>query len=217
MFEGKAVGKVSADLVVNDTVVVVIRSVGQLTSAHDAAVRAYLDRLEGVKTGKHVGLLVNFMRDPLESRKVTRVTAQLAEANVYRVAEVLTAVGNETSVEPLCAAIADPIRDAQLRLSALDAILSIAGRMEDVGEYKPAILKAIASALSSKPVDEEATDAELADHAKVRSHAAKTAAALKWPEAKPMLEKALAAEENEDVQKAIKEALEKLEQEKGNG
>ena len=212
LFEGKTVGQCTADLMINGQIVVEIISVGQLTAAHDAALRSYLDRLPGASAGRRVGLLINFMRDPLESRKVTRVTAQLAEANVYRVAEVLTVVGDQTSIQPLASVIKDPLRDAKLRQTALDAELSIMGRMEEIGSDKPLVLAAATSALHSQPVDKEATDAELVDHAQVRCHAARTLAALKWDEAKSLLLQAQAAEKDEDVQKAIEEALTKLEQ-----
>jgi len=132
---------------------------------------------------------------------------------VYRVAEVLTVVGDKSSVAPLCAAIADPLRDPTLRIAALDAVLSIAGRIDDIAPHKPTIKSGFAAALASKPVDEEATDEELDDHAKVRMHAAKTIAATKWDEAKSMLTEARAAEEDEAAQAAIDEELTKLGQE----
>lgn len=213
VFAGKIVGRCTADAIVNGSIVLEIASVGQLTGAHEAAVRSYLDRSQSAKAAHALGLLVNFMRDPLESRKVTRVTAQLAEANVYRVAEVLTVVGDESSIAPLCAAIADPLRDPTLRIAALDAVLSIAGRIDDITPHRPTIKAAFAAALASKPVDEEATDEELADHAKVRMHAAKTIAATRWDEAKSMLTEARAAEEDESAQAAIDEELTKLGQE----
>ena len=211
-FEGKTLGQCKADLIVNGQVVIEIASTGQLTAAHDAALRSYLDRLPAASAGERVGLLINFMRDPLESRKVTRVTAQLAEANVYRVAEVLTTVGNRSTLLPLASVIGDPLRDAKLRQAALDAVLSIVGRLGDIGSDKSVVLDAATRALHSQPVDEEATDAELAAHAQVRGHAAKTLAALKWAGVTGLLAEAKAAEKDEGAQKAIEEALSKLQE-----
>ena len=209
-FQGKEIGQCTADLVIDDRVVIEIASTGQLTAAHDAALRSYLDRLGGPAAAQRVGLLINFMRDPLESRKVARVTAQLAEANLYRVAEVLTVVGDDSSIQPLSDVIGDPIRDGALRQTALDAVLSIVGRVDDITSHRAPLLTAIKAALVSRPEDEEATDTELAAHVEVRKHAAKTIVALKWPEAKDALSEALKAEEDEEVQKAIEEELTKL-------
>ncbi len=205
--DGRVLGRVAADLIVNDIVVVDIQCVGQLTAAHDAALRAYLDRLPRAQTAGRIGLLLNFMRDPLESRRVTRATAQLAEANLYRVAEVLTVVGDASSVEPLCRVIADPVRDAKLRQTAMDAILSITGRLKDLSSRRSAILHALQAALLSRPADEDASDEEIAQHAAVRAHAAKTLAALKWSEGVPLLQNALKQEKDEDAQKATQDAL----------
>lgn len=54
-FRGKVVGEFRADLVVNNTVIVEVKSTGQTIEAHEAQLVNYLNA-----TGLPVGLLINF-------------------------------------------------------------------------------------------------------------------------------------------------------------
>jgi len=54
-YEGEVVGDFIADILVNDTVVVELKSVRKLVEAHEVQLVNYL-----VATGKPVGLLINF-------------------------------------------------------------------------------------------------------------------------------------------------------------
>jgi GxxExxY protein len=54
-YSGHLVGKFSADILVNDTVIIELKSVRQISKAHEVQLVNYL-----VATGKPVGLLINF-------------------------------------------------------------------------------------------------------------------------------------------------------------
>lgn len=63
-YDDKVVGEFMADLVVEDCVIVELKSVRQLTKAHEAQLVNYL-----VATGKPVGLLINFGEKGVEVRR----------------------------------------------------------------------------------------------------------------------------------------------------
>jgi len=54
-YDGELVGEFIADLLVNDTIIVELKSVSQLIQAHEVQLVNYL-----VATGKPIGLLINF-------------------------------------------------------------------------------------------------------------------------------------------------------------
>ena len=54
-YDGELVGEFIADLLVNDTIIVELKSVRQLVQAHEVQLVNYL-----VATGKPIGLLINF-------------------------------------------------------------------------------------------------------------------------------------------------------------
>lgn len=64
-FHGKVVGEYRADMIVNGLVLIEIKSVEQLTAAHDAQLLNYLKATE-----MEVGLLVNFGRQAEFRRKI---------------------------------------------------------------------------------------------------------------------------------------------------
>ena len=66
-FRGRPVGNFCADLLVEDRVIVELKAVAALTSAHQAQVINYLNA-----TGYQVGLLLNFGKPKLEHRRFTR-------------------------------------------------------------------------------------------------------------------------------------------------
>ncbi len=55
LYAGEVVGEFVADLIVNDTVIIELKSVKQLAQIHEVQLVNYL-----VATGKPVGLLINF-------------------------------------------------------------------------------------------------------------------------------------------------------------
>lgn len=67
-YEGIVVGDFIADIVVEDTVIVELKSVRTLSQIHEAQLVNYL-----VITGKPVGLLLNFGEQRVEVRRKVRV------------------------------------------------------------------------------------------------------------------------------------------------
>jgi GxxExxY protein len=65
MYNGKAVGEYFADILVEDALVVEIKSVRTIVSEHEAQLLNYLKA-----TGKEVGLLLNFGVSPEVRRRV---------------------------------------------------------------------------------------------------------------------------------------------------
>ncbi len=63
-YANQPVGDFVADIVVNDTVIVELKSVKQLVQAHEVQLVNYL-----VATGKHVGLLINFGSEKVEIKR----------------------------------------------------------------------------------------------------------------------------------------------------
>ncbi|MCC6697854.1 MAG: GxxExxY protein [Candidatus Hydrogenedentes bacterium] len=66
-YEGVVVGDFIADIVVEDTVIVELKSAKRLTSAHEAQLVNYL-----VITGKPVGLLLNFGEEKVDVKRKVR-------------------------------------------------------------------------------------------------------------------------------------------------
>ena len=66
-YEGETVGEFVADLVIEDCVIVELKSVRQLAKVHEAQLVNYL-----VATGKPVGLLLNFGEAGVEVRRKVR-------------------------------------------------------------------------------------------------------------------------------------------------
>ena len=74
-YDGENVGDFVADIVVEDTIIVELKSVKQLTTAHEVQVVNYL-----TATGKEVGLLLNFGERKVEvKRKVRRLTEEFRQ------------------------------------------------------------------------------------------------------------------------------------------
>jgi GxxExxY protein len=63
-YDGEAVGDFVADIVVEDTVIVELKSVRQIAPAHEAQLVNYL-----VATGKPVGLALNFGEQKVEVKR----------------------------------------------------------------------------------------------------------------------------------------------------
>lgn len=63
-YEGESVGDFVADILVEDTVIVELKSVGALSEAHEVQLVNYL-----VATGKPVGLLLNFGGKSVEVKR----------------------------------------------------------------------------------------------------------------------------------------------------
>lgn len=63
-YEGEPVGDFSADIVVDDVVILELKSVRQLTDVHEVQLVNYLKA-----TGKQVGLLINFGEKKVEVRR----------------------------------------------------------------------------------------------------------------------------------------------------
>jgi GxxExxY protein len=66
-YEGETVGDFVADIVVEDTVIVELKSVKQLAAAHEVQLVNYL-----VATGKPVGLVLNFGERKVEVKRKVR-------------------------------------------------------------------------------------------------------------------------------------------------
>ena len=70
-YRGRTVGNFVADLLVNDVVVVELKSVRTIERSHEAQLVSYL-----VSTGKPVGLLINFGETGVQvKRKVRQLTS----------------------------------------------------------------------------------------------------------------------------------------------
>ena len=69
-YEGEVVGEFLADILVDDTIIVELKSVRKIIEAHEVQLVNYL-----VATGKPVGLLLNFAERNVEvKRKVRTLT-----------------------------------------------------------------------------------------------------------------------------------------------
>jgi GxxExxY protein len=63
-YEEELVGEFIADMIVNDTVILELKSIRQLAKAHEVQLVNYL-----VATGKSVGLLINFGENKVEVKR----------------------------------------------------------------------------------------------------------------------------------------------------
>ncbi len=63
-YENEIVGEFVADIIVNDTVIVELKSVRQIINAHEVQLVNYL-----VATGKPVGLILNFGESKVEIKR----------------------------------------------------------------------------------------------------------------------------------------------------
>src|SRR3990172_1804453 len=66
-YDGEIVGDFIADIVVNDTVIIELKSVRRIVKAHEAQLVNYL-----AATGKPVGLLLNFAEQMVEVKRKVR-------------------------------------------------------------------------------------------------------------------------------------------------
>lgn len=66
-YEGEIVGEFEADILVEDLIIIELKSVRQLAKAHEAQLVNYL-----VATGKDVGLLLNFGEQGVEVKRKVR-------------------------------------------------------------------------------------------------------------------------------------------------
>ena len=67
-YENKIVGEFVADIIVNDTVIVELKSVRQIINAHEVQLVNYL-----VATGKPVGLILNFGESKVEIKRKIKI------------------------------------------------------------------------------------------------------------------------------------------------
>ena len=70
-YDGHLVGHFKADILIENTVIVELKSVRTLAPAHEAQLVNYL-----VATRKDVGLLINFAETKVEIRRRTRILGQ---------------------------------------------------------------------------------------------------------------------------------------------
>lgn len=67
LYENQVVGEFIADLVVEESIIVELKAVRQLTKIHEAQLVNYL-----VSTGKDIGLLINFGQDKVTIKRKIR-------------------------------------------------------------------------------------------------------------------------------------------------
>jgi GxxExxY protein len=67
LYKGDLIGQYEADIIVDGKIIVEIKSVSRLTSAHDAQVIHYL-----AATGLQLAILINFGESSLQSRRVIK-------------------------------------------------------------------------------------------------------------------------------------------------
>ena len=68
LYEGEVVGNFIADIFVEDSIILELKSVKTLAKAHEVQLVNYL-----VATGKNVGLLINFGQEKVEVKRKVRV------------------------------------------------------------------------------------------------------------------------------------------------
>ena len=68
IYEGHVVGDFVADIIVNDTVIVELKSVSKIIKAHEIQLVNYL-----VSTNKPIGLILNFVKDKVEVKRKVKV------------------------------------------------------------------------------------------------------------------------------------------------
>lgn len=71
-YEDEVVGEFKADVIVEDTVIVELKSVRQITQAHEVQLVNYL-----VATGKPIGLILNFGEQKVEVKRKVRDLDQI--------------------------------------------------------------------------------------------------------------------------------------------
>jgi len=71
-YEGESVGEFIADIVVEDSVILELRSVKRIIRAHEVQLVNYL-----VATGIEVGLILNFAEEKVEVKRKVRSLKQL--------------------------------------------------------------------------------------------------------------------------------------------
>ena len=64
LYKGQVVGDFVADIIVNNTVIVELKSVSKIVKAHEIQLVNYL-----VSTNKQVGLILNFAKDKVEIKR----------------------------------------------------------------------------------------------------------------------------------------------------
>ena len=69
-YEGEIVGEFFSDILVNDTVILELKSVRKIAKAHEVQLVNYL-----VTTGKEIGLLINFGEQKVEVKRKLRKLA----------------------------------------------------------------------------------------------------------------------------------------------
>ena len=67
-YDDKVVGDFTADLIINETIIVELKSVRKIAKAHEVQLVNYL-----VATGKPIGLLINFAENNVEIRRKVRI------------------------------------------------------------------------------------------------------------------------------------------------
>ncbi len=70
-YENELVGEFKADIMVNDTIIIELKSVRHLVKVHEVQLVNYL-----VATGKPLGLLINFGEEKVEIRRKVRELSQ---------------------------------------------------------------------------------------------------------------------------------------------
>ncbi|MBU4373755.1 MAG: GxxExxY protein [Euryarchaeota archaeon] len=72
-YDGEVVGQFVADIFVEDTIILELKSVKSIAKAHEVQLVNYL-----VATGKDVGLLINFGEQKVEVKRKVRVLSNCA-------------------------------------------------------------------------------------------------------------------------------------------
>jgi GxxExxY protein len=67
MYENQTVGEFFADIVVENSIIVELKAIKQLTKIHEAQLVNYL-----VSTGKDIGLLINFGQEGVQIKRKFR-------------------------------------------------------------------------------------------------------------------------------------------------
>lgn len=78
LYHGQDVGEFIADILVEDTVIVELKSVQSIVRAHQVQLVNYL-----MATGKDVGLLLNFAENKVEVKRKLRTLADLDLPNLF--------------------------------------------------------------------------------------------------------------------------------------
>ena len=68
LYENQIVGEFIADLIVEESIIVELKAISQLTKIHEAQLVNYL-----VSTGKNVGLLINFGPEKVQIKRKIRL------------------------------------------------------------------------------------------------------------------------------------------------